>query len=248
MKYIEIISSCVYCIIALYFESERNALPGHRTAESIIVIIYQLCDLARSTFVVLQWRFASSHLVEIARTFTEVSECFERRLQHRITYTILRREYCHTFTICISVLIAYAVGYFGRVAFGGQSAPLAVFFVKLVHSTVFTYLHVLLYVHALSFHMAQLNFVVRRDTELFAAITTTDSKLVVNLKLRYQLGTYKYIHYRLWTVSGMISQYFGYSMITLFLHTFYNVMYCSFWCYQIAKKSQPWHTVWSEFC
>lgn len=244
-KYIQAVICDVFSLVSLISMNEGDVLPQQRAAETIIINIYLLCDMARATFILMQCFFFHDLLMEIACYFQEVDKCFIKDLQHRIPYITFRREYRMKFTICMIVVVCYILGFLGRIVVG-QYASLASHFTKLLQvMTTFTYLHIILYVQALSFHMNQLNVVIQRDTILNKNIASDD--ILARMQLCHRLKAFKFIHFRLWAISQRIGHYFGYVMIALFLHAFSDTIYSAFWLYTIIKKAQPLTNLWSKF-
>lgn len=243
-KYAQLLMCHTLSIFALISMNEGDMLPHQRTTQTIIINLFILCDMARSTSIFLQMFYFANTLTEIIGIFRSVDKCLKEQVKYRIPYRVFQREYRRTFLISTFVVALYILGFVGRVL-GGIYASLASHFTKVLQvMTACTYLHIILYVQGQSFHIRQLNAVVRRDMVLFQG--TVSMPLAMKLQLRHRLKIYKFVHFRLWTVSKRISEYFGYSMIALFLHAFSDVIYCAFWAYQIVKVPEPLYNIWSE--
>lgn len=246
-KYITAMVLIMFGIISLI---TMNALgdvpPGQRVAETIIINVFILCDIARAAFVLMQCLIFNHLLIETNNTFVSLELYFAKYLKYPITYSTFSKQYRRRMITCMGFAIFYVISYFVRCAFGHNSS-IAGYLTKLMQlETAITFVHLIFYVNALHFHMQQLNLVIQRDTIVCKTGCRGMKKRMNCKEIRNRLKHYKTVHFNFYAVSQKISQYFGYSLIAICMHAFTDPIYSIFWIYQLIKIDAPFYLTWSK--
>lgn len=246
-KYILAIVLMIFGIISLITMNALGDIPqGQRVAETIIINVFILCDIARAAFVLMQCLIFNHLLIETNNTFISLELYFAKYLKHPITYSTFSKQYRRRMMTCMSFAIFYVTSYFFRCALGHNSS-IAGYLTKLMQlETAITFVHVIFYVNALHFNMQQLNLVIQRDTIVCKTVYGGKKKRMNYKEIRNRLKHYKTIHFNFYAISQKISRYFGYSLIAICMHAFTDPIYSIFWIYQLIKVDAPLYQTWSK--
>lgn len=218
----------VLCVIALFISTDSMWKFGPK---EVISSLYIFCDIIKAFCIAMQCIVYERHMREISCIFNKLDSFFVIHLNYRIRYELFRNK-CATYAFIIitaygQYLVVLAIRGVIENNFVVFTIPMQ--FAHLMQSI--TYLHMIFYIEALAFYLAQLNWVVQRDME--AHIPT---KQTFNYKsrilMRNKIKCYKSVHFRLWEVSQRINTFFGWTMIVIFTHAFVKFVYTSYWIFE----------------
>lgn len=243
-KYIQALVCATLGCTAIISINSVNQSAHQRLAETIIIHVYLICEVARSSLILLEIFIYKNTLAEIINTFEDLELYFVKRLKHHISFRRFIKQYRVNVIVCMGFAMFYCVTYFIR-CMAGQYCTYASYITKLFQLvTAMSYLHMIFFVEALSYYLYQLNLTMKRVTML--PMNSEQDKQLSGNRIRHKLKYCKIIHFRLWTVSRRISQYFGYSSIALSMHSFTDLIYSLFWIYLMVKDKSPIYNIWSE--
>lgn len=247
-KYLLAIILIIFGVISLITMNIYGDIPvGQRVAETIIINVFILCDVARAIFVLMQCLIFNHLLIETNDMFVSLELYFSKYLKYSITYSTFSQHYRKRMIACMGLATFYAASYFLRCVFGHDSS-IAAYLTKLMQfETAATFVHLIFYVSALHFHMEQLNVVIQRDAFMYRRSYCNQKQRLNSYEIRTQLKYYKAVHFNFFTVSQKISRYFGYSLIAICMHAFTDPIYSLFWIYQILKIGAPFYLIWSKY-
>lgn len=239
-KFVQFLTCEAHSIFALILLANFQA-----TAESTIISVYLVCDMMRAIFVLVQCICYKLHIAEIIDKIHDIDEYFLRQLEHRISYKKFKQKYNLKVFAILGIAIIYLLGYVARYFFNHR-ATLAVTMIKYLQlMTAFTYLHNIFYIDVLSFHLNELNSVIRKcilNNSNIVMVGPSDAANILK-KLTY----FKTIHFQIWELAQMINTYFGWSAITILLHAFSDLIYSAYWVFKELETDDETFTIWSKF-
>lgn len=216
---------CLYLFITYFLENMRTADVISKTSD-FVYYLDLLFEIIRAASVFLQCMIRKQTFYDINFTFQEIESYFYTRLQHRVSYQSFRRRFNLKALIIILAYSQYLVGHIIRLTRGYVSSQMRI----LQALTVLTYIHIIFYIEALSYHLDQLNVVIKKD--MLQCNSSSLSRATNNLRFQNQLKSLKWIHFRLWLVAQHINRAFGSILITLTLYSFMDLVVCAYWFYE----------------
>lgn len=241
MQTVICIGFCVSCEIHL--NGENHASNAFGRTDIIMTNMFILCDGARAIFVLVQCLFYKNLLTEIIASFRRLEMYFLSQLDYNIPYSILSRRYFWKVFFAIIGYLQYVATFFIRGAFNPR-IPVVTNQMKIFQTVaICTFLHVLFYIEALSFHLEQLIRVISRDIgkdDIATNIVFVGKDIVWKILIRSRLKSYKNVHLRLWELSQRINGYFGWCMLALLLQSFVGLVYTIYWFIGHLHHSWTW--------
>lgn len=242
-KFIQAIICALTSILALNILNFNAYLNEYTTTESIILHTYFFCDIIRTTVVLLQCLMYKSANNAIIENLDSASLYFAQQLQHLICYRAFRRSFNFRILIIIGASTLYIILFFVRLQAGDSTITRANLFTKFLQfMTAFCYTHHIFYIDLLSFHLAQLNMVIEREIPCSINVCRLTNKD----RIKKQIKSYKFIHFRLYLISQRMNKCFGYSLVAVLLHASSDLIYSSFWIFQMINKSRGILFLWSK--
>lgn len=99
-----------------------------------------------------------------------------------------------------------------------------------------TYFEMIFYIKVLIFHLSQLNWAIQRDMDRHVS-SGHPNNYKNRILMRNNIKCYKVVHFRLWELSQeRISEFFGWSMIFIFIHAFEKFVYTAFRIYREYQR------------
>lgn len=233
-------SLCLFLIGDVIAENLKVSQLTFTKTNDLLYYIGLFLEFVRATAVFMQYMTCKQTLYDINYGFQEIKSCFNAQLQHRVPYRSFRRRLILKSLIIFLAYFQYLVGHIIRNIYGYVGSQMRV----LQALTVLTYIHILLYIEALSHHLDQINVVIKNDTPPCAIFCPSKRTNIV--ELRNRLKTVKYIHFRLWLVAQDINRAFGWILVVLTLYTFTDVLVGAFWCYEEVRNGGDFMTSLSK--
>lgn len=235
---------CCIGIISLFILNGDGVPAFHTNTETILLSLFLLCDLVRTIAIFVQSLLYKDLMVKILGGFQSLELYFTKYLHHSINYKIFVKDYRHKVVIVFFVCFVYVFSFFVRLLVGDPVSYAPIIFKILQVMTIHSYLHTIFFIDLLSFHLKQLNTVVRLDEMKCCSHTNLDP--LHRKDIRYRLKIYKIVHFRLWLANQQINKFFGYSIIGLLLHAFYDLFYSPFWIFQLIYDRVGFLSIWSK--
>lgn len=226
------LSIALYC---MYVENFSGKPVSKSTVEIIIFNLTLSCDSMRAVCILIQCVCYRTKFTEIHNMLQKIESYFFIHLNHRILYQPFR----YKFTVkCVVLLSVYAQYMIGIVTLALRSYVIGIgLHIKLLQIvTVFTFLHIILYVDALSFHLGQLNVVLKRDVQSQIGRVIGDPSR--QFHILGKLKSLKMAHFHLWLVTQQINRVFGWSLLTMFIYASVDVVFCVTWCYEELRRER----------
>lgn len=239
-KFLQALISLSSAIEALYIYKHKGTIPQNSRTDVVVICIYLLCDLFRSTFILMQCLLYEYLIHEIIGIFVNLEFYFFKEFQHRIYYQKFNRTYNSKFLIIISICFVYISSFFGRLVFDSKTVGMPGSLYKVIQlMTAISYCYALLFIEMLNFHLKQLNLVVRKD---LVRLSISNQNPGPQRQIVRRLKGYKIVHFHLWMANQRINKYFGYSIVAVLMHGFTDTVYSVFSGYERVNLS---HFIWS---
>lgn len=217
---------CVASILLL------NIYPYLVRSYNISTNVYFLCELFK-VFAVLHQNLAYMDFMgEILHSFQSIELLFRSILQYPIQFSLCERAYkkklCWSYG-SYAVLIIFVTIYnflYGKTVVSEILTEV----MKFISITVCMY--VLLFVDLMTFYLKHLNTIIekeiserRADNEFVFVVTKVGSSDMI----RKHMSNYKMIYLRLWKVSEQLNEYFGWTLLTVMLLSFVDLVISTLW-------------------
>lgn len=234
-----ILQSCA--ISSLLILNINGPLPQYTVAETTILNIQCTCDLARSTFLLMQCILFEHTMVELIKILNELEIFFKRFLHHRICYREFIGKYRQKAYFVFSCYLIYVASFAVRVILQDKASTTVARIKKLPQLiTACSFVQLLFFIELMSFYLSQLNSVINDDMKCLAEGMWSARSIRVRLKY------YKIVYFRIWTVSQRVNRFFGYGLVTNLLDTFICTVYSAFWMYQHFYRNLGLLAIWSK--
>lgn len=221
--------------------------PGEAIALNVCV----LCDISRTTTILLQCLLFKDSMDDIMCMFQSIDLHFVQYFHHRICYDNLSKASRFKFSAMLGVSLLYICSFVVRYISQDKATAIGLLAKVLQFMSSLTYVFVIFYVDLLNFYVTQLCLVIHNDTArltiYLAHAFDSKSECSHNKLIRQQLEYYKIIHFQLWTVNQQINKYFGYSLMALMLNAFCGAVYSGLWTFQQVHFAMDYElSVWSR--
>lgn len=214
----------------LWIQTTANMDQSSKT----LSFLFALCQVLRVTTVFYQSVFKTVRIREIIQIFRWTELFFKNNLMTTVPYTLFLRKFCikviAIFLFCMQAITFYS---FQRIDINHAKWIGIISRILLLLST-FSIFHIIFYTDLLTFNLHHLNSIIVRDTEQYTTTSmsiavASDKKRENGKMLHENMRKYKLVHYRLWQVSQLINDYFGWSIIALMLQCFVDIVYSLYW-------------------
>lgn len=210
--------------------SQNDGRLGQST--KILILLLTTCQILRIISVFYQCVFHTDSLRDIVKLLQSIEFLYRNHLGSTLPY----RQFQRNFRIKVVFLLVFFSQNF--ILFSMEHLHLN--FVKNIGfllrfsdiCSVVSFFHIILYTDLLQFNLHHLNTIISRDTQQYTRNSTsifTLAKQRYEKKVYKNLRKYKLIHYRLWEVTQAINAYFGWSMVSVILQSFINIVFCWYW-------------------
>lgn len=227
---------CVGSILLINFVAERNNTSYH-----IAIDIFLFSELIK-IFVVVYQNFAYQELVGgIMRNFRTIESLFESTLSAPIQFTSLDRGYkrkiCCAFGSYVTLLICFTIYFFlyGKLNFSD------VLFQIMKFISISVYMNVIFFIDLVTFYLEHSNTIIAKENSDCLAVSgnvfVVRKARLVSL-IREKLSKYKLIHFRLWKISEQLNEYLGWTLLTIPLQSFVELVIFSIW--QLKMLNTAW--------
>lgn len=205
------------------------------SSDAIITNIFILCQLTKTVSVFIQSVFYNRAIRDATQVFLSLETYFDGTLHHKIGYEKFGRQmFIKSVLICILYVqsaIFLSLTFIGR----GFVEPITTIIKLSQIRSIVILIHIIFFIDLLRFHMVQLNAVIQRDANehepIQNNIVIVYRKSTKEMLMGNKYRNYKHVHYRLWNATQHINYYFGWSLTTVFLQTFVDCVYNSYWQY-----------------
>lgn len=238
-KYISFLVTSALCTNCFYIIIYYPVSEGLTPADSYIFLLNITCDMFRSAVLFVQCILHKETFNEINYDFQKIASHFYIHLQHIIPYRSFKRQFVVRILIVFSAYIQYLIRHFIKNPnYFGFSSRLRILQLMMIS----TFLQIIFYVDLLTFHLNQLNVVIKKE------LAQKDNSVFDDpMPKRNKLKSIKLLHFRMWCVAQRINMVFGWGMIVLFLYAFLDFIYCFFWVYEEIRNQSSIVYVISKF-
>lgn len=245
MKYLWF-ALCV-CLTAVHFRRNiRDPVSDKLTISDVIFINLDLIfELLRAASVLAQCLFYKRYFYEINYNLRKIESYFYIHFRHRISDRPFKVAFKSKVAVVFAAYFQYMIG--RTIHFGIASQ-----FRILQALTLLTFLHIIFYIDVLSFHVQQMNIVIKRDVVLQRDVVQQSDASTSNanrIQFRNQLSALKLIHFQVWLLACRVNEAFGWVLIALSIYAFFDFVFCIFWFYEDVKmKANLWEIIsmWTE--
>lgn len=200
-------------------------------SDSVIFSVDITFEFLRVAMVFIQCLSYKQHFQDIGYYFQCIESHFLISLQHRIAYGSFKKRFGWKVVIIALSYLQYIVVRFvqaRKTRYFRFSSQLRI----LQAITMFTFLHIIFYIEALSFHLTELNDVIRSGEVQTSSLPALGTSNTNTNHYRNKLKSVKIIHFHLWLASQRVNNAFGWVLIVLFLYAFSDFTLCVFWFYE----------------
>lgn len=243
MKIVHFILCFGSAIPSYYYLNINTDYPPLSTTETIIVNINLACHLLRATFVLIYCVYRKELIYDAMHIFSELRKYYANHMKHRVLYHGFRNGFGLKFFIGLGALAQYVISYLVRCLIRSYYTPLGILVKVLQLLTALNVLHIVFFIDALTFHLSELNAVIRRDIVSTNAMPNGKYKSDVICK---KLKCYKVVHFHLWEIAQRLNTFFGWSMLTVLMHGFCDITYSAYWIFEELQLNNGWWTVLSK--
>lgn len=239
----------ITCIVEL--GSGQN--DKYSRSDLIFYSLFMLCEMARSSCILLQCIFYKHIIYDVINTFRKLESLFVVHLRYRIVYLGFKKKYMIKVITVMLFYFLYISAFAVRVFLYPNYSP-AIIQIKLLQAlTSFTFLHIIFYIDLLSFNLHELSAVIQKDMignndHNLNNVVFFCKKPVTNVVIRNKIKCYKNIHFRLWEATQRVNCYFGWCMVAMLLHSFVDIVYCSYWLVGQLHKSVTFLEIFRKYC
>lgn len=223
----------LYLAISYYYGNANDPTALARSKMEILATDLDLIfELFRAASVLIQCIFYKQHFHDINHNFQKIEAHFRTQFQHILPYRSLKTRFYIKASIICAAYFQFFVGHVLRVIKyynGYVNNQLR----TLQALTLLTFIHIILYIEALSFHLDQLNIVIKRDMLQRAA--SSSSSVSDKLRFHSQLKSVKFIYFGLWLAAQHINKVFSWVLVALSLYTFFDLVVCAFCFYEVIN-------------
>lgn len=221
---------CFGCAIPAYYYLNINTdYPPISTTETIIININLACHLLRATSVLIYCAYRKELIYDTMHIIWELQRYYVDHMKHRVYYHGFRKCFCLKVVMGLGALIQYIIGYILRCFVRKYFTPLGMIMRVLQLLTVVNVLHIVFFIDALTFHLSELNAVIRRDIVFTNVMANGPCKSDVICRM---LKCYKVVHFHLWEIAQRLNTFFGWSMLTVMMHGFCDITYSAYWIFE----------------
>lgn len=227
-----------------------NIYPYMIRSYNISISVFFFCELIK-IFAVLHQNFAKNLMGGILRNFQSIESIFRNSLQCPIEYTSLERAYARKIHLAygsnLTLMIAVAIyrTLRGKVHYADVMSEIMRFI------SIAVYMHFLLFIDLLTFHLKHLNKIIVSDIDGSA----TDREYVSLVKkartakmILKQLSKYNMIYLRLWEISEKMNEYFGWSLVALMMLSFVDFVICVIWQLKVLNDTSRFMRLTRKKC
>lgn len=235
-RYIQLIMSIGLSAYVMVRINCADMMQDYRQIENLLILIYLSVVMMRAVSVLCDCIFYKEQIHGIFAQFQSIRKVMAIELNHRIDYRPLVRQHARKMLIIFSSFTVYVVAYIFRRLIFDLTSPISVPIRILQSYQALTLLHVTLYIDMQTFHMAELNKIVRRDSNQHLNVVggirqPLDLKCIVS-----KLKCYKIIHFKMWEASMMHNRVFGWCSVAVLLHNFAESVYTAFWLFNELRR------------
>lgn len=212
-------------------------------SDYVSVNVLFFCNLIK-TFAVLHQNFAYDDLLgEILRKFYSIELFFRDNLRNPILFTSFKRAYVKKlFWIFGSFAILSITIAFRHIIHGLDTIDVILDAMKLF--LIIAYMQIVLFIDLVAFCLKHLNATIAREISYWGAengYVFVVKELRTLDMIRHQLCKYKIVHFRLWKIAEQLNEYFGWTMLTIILLSFVDLVTITLW--QLRVLNEPWNFI-----
>lgn len=205
-------------------------------SDAIITNIFITCQILKVLSVFVQSIFYHHAISDATRILLGLETFFIGSLQYQIDYRRFGKQFLMKALLLAVIYLQSAIFVAFRAAQMDFFEPITGLIKIMQIRSITILLHIIFYVDLVRFHMIELNTVIERDAcgdedniqnHVIVVYRKSTKEIVMSNKYRH----YKHLHYRLWNANQSINHYFGWSLTAIFLQTFIDCVYNSYWQY-----------------
>lgn len=224
---------------------------GFDKSDVIITNIFITCEIAKTIAVAVQSLFFTYAIDDIIQTFSNLEDFFRHSLHYKIEYEQFRNIFLRKTVFLLVIFLLSLIPHFFAFI-NAQDDDMISFYIKIIRfETIIASIHVIFYIELLRFHMKHLNLTIERDTIEQNAMFNNDTvgfrKYGKEILLSTKYRNYKHVHFQLWNAMQKINHFFGWSLTTVFLQTFVDGVFNSYWLFITFNKESTLLNVSSEY-
>lgn len=214
------------------FEPNRSVFDN---SDTIITNIFIVCQITKTVSIYIQSVIYDRAIRDATQVFLSLETFFGGSLHHKISYAPFGRQMIIKMAF-IYIIYIQAATFLGLTFIQiGFVVPITTIIKILQIRSIMILIQMIFFIDLIRFHMAQLNVVIQRDAgeqeptqnNIIVVYRKSTKEMLMGNKYR----NYKHVHYRLWNATQHINHYFGWSLTTVFLQTFIDCVYNSYWQY-----------------
>lgn len=222
-------TTCIICLSVamhlLYILNTKGKVISLGSVDVILSNFNILIEIARPILLFSQCYCHKAIMFDIMDIFQNVDTLFASNLKYRISYAALRKQFTIKLCLIMGAYFQSNIPSLIHIIQYGTFDPIIVYHKLLSSMASVAFLHIVFYIDSLRYLLVQLDFVIRRDTKNLVDKRSPMFCCDVRSKLKY----YKITYFRLWEISQQLNQYFGWSIVILFLKAFIHTVLTIYW-------------------
>lgn len=230
-------ATCIICLSVsmhlLHILNTKGKLVNLGSVDVILSNFNILTEIIRAVLLFSQCYCHKAIMFDIMDIFKNVDTLFANNLKHSISYSAFRKQFTVKLILILGAYFQSNIPSLYQIIQYGTFDPIVVYH-KLTSSMVnVAFLHIVFYIDSLRYLLDQLDFVIQRDKTNVVDKRSPIYCCDVRSKLKY----YKIIYFRLWEISQQLNQYFGWSLVILFLKAFVHIVFTIYWQVVQCRRS-----------
>lgn len=210
-------------------------------SDAIITNIFITCQVLKVLSVFVQSVFYHRAISEATRILLGLETFFNGSLQHQIDYRRFGKQILMKGIFLAVIYLQSAIFLAFRNAQMDTFEPINGLIKIMQIRSITILLHIIFYVDLMRFHLVELNAVIERDgcgdqdiiqNNVVVVYRKSTKEIIMSNKYK----NYKHMHYRLWNANQLINHYFGWCLTAVFLQTFIDCVYNSYWQYNVLNR------------
>lgn len=227
-KYIQC-GLCMGLISFILFRLHLNGQYGFRDIEMILINVYLLVDIFRVCFTFIQCIWYHRDFQEIIDIYEQLQLLFLQYFGHILSFKSFHKLHLFNVANIVVYYTLYGIVYVVIRQWKYGISPLCIPIALLKLLQTLSMLHIIFYTDLLSFHLAELNSVLKKNILELGRSNRRMSLAVTVMKSK--LFFCKKIHFGLYQASQVQNRVFGWCTLASVLRIFIDLVYAAFWLF-----------------
>lgn len=220
---------CVASFVSVNVHGESK-----NNTSRIVFGILLFCEVVKVIAVIHQNIAYQAVVGEILRGFQTIELQFQRTLHRPIGFDSFKRVHSakiyRAIVSYVMLLISFVIYWIVNNKFKSSEVMIKV----MLLIGVSLYMHATLFIDLITFNLNHLNTIVEKDISDSDWARTADKANVKKADMiGEQLVKYRFIHFLLWKNTELVNKSFGWTLLTMLLHSFAEFVHIAIWQFKV---------------